>query len=96
MTTISACGSGLRATRGRVCIRHSPVLARAAELDEPANERSSAKGLSAALSQSTAKAESSAIRGGDGHDAITNTGLLESTATAILDPSRLGPVSGGA
>ena len=70
MTTINACGSGLRATRGRVCIRHSPVLARAAELDEPANERSSAKG-------------------GRRHS-------LESTATAILDPSRLGPVSGGA
>ena len=40
------------------------------------------KGLSAALSQSTAKAAADAIRGGDGNDNITNHGKLSSTATA--------------
>ena len=40
------------------------------------------KGLSAALSQSTAKAAADAIRGGDGDDDITNHGKLSSTATA--------------
>ena len=41
-----------------------------------------AKGLSAALSQSTARADATAIHGGDGDDTLTNYGKLSATATA--------------
>src|SRR4029079_3374473 len=41
------------------------------------------KGLSVAFGQSTAEAPAAAIRGGAGDDTITNTAILNATASAI-------------